>query len=201
MTRVPVDRAQAHTADRGGEAAETCLPTTPPPEVRSRFVLAAARMVDVWLHAGQVRVSTEDFRIVRDFLERDGWTVEELPGVCVRLRSGGVPSAEMTREAAALVALRRLVAPSEWRRRALRIGGSGLPVRLRFRGSRRFPRPKPAAARDRLPDLVLQLPSDARAQRAAEFGVAPRIAEAIRDAREHALAGEQQLGHFAEREP
>jgi hypothetical protein len=120
MTRVPVDRAQAHTADRGGEAAETCLPTTPPPEVRSRFVLAAARMVDVWLHAGQVRVSTEDFRIVRDFLERDGWTVEELPGVCVRLRSGGVPSAEMTREAAALVALRRLVAPSERRRRALR---------------------------------------------------------------------------------
>ena len=57
------------------------------------------------------------------WLERDGWTVEELPGVCVRLRSGSVLSAEMTREAAALVALRRLVAPGEWRRRAFRTGG------------------------------------------------------------------------------
>ena len=36
---------------------------------------------------------------------------------------GGVLSAEMTREAAALVALRRLVAPGEWRRRAFRTGG------------------------------------------------------------------------------
>ncbi len=120
---VPVDRAQAGMADRGGEAQETCLPIAPPPEVRSRFALAAARMADAWLRAGHVRVSAHDFRIVRDFLERDGWTVEELPGVCVRLRSGGVLSAEMTREAAALVALRRLVAPSEWRRRALRTGG------------------------------------------------------------------------------
>jgi len=127
MTRarraVPVDRAQAGTADRGGEAQETRLPIGPPPEVRSRFALAAARMADAWLRAGHVRVSAHDFGIVRDFLERDGWTVEELPGVCVRLRSGGVLSAEMTREAAALVALRRLAAPGEWRRRALRTGG------------------------------------------------------------------------------
>ena len=126
MTRArrvaPVERAQAATADRGGEAEETRLPTSPPPEVRSRFALAAARMADDWLRAGRVRVSAHDFRIVRDFLERDGWTVEELPGVCVRLQYGGVLSDEMTREAAALVALRRLVAPGEWRRRALRAG-------------------------------------------------------------------------------
>ncbi len=120
---VPVDRAQAGMADRGGEAQETRLPIAPPPEVRSRFALAAARMADAWLRAGHVRVSAHDFRIVRDFLERDGWMVEELPGVCVRLRSVGVLSADMTREAAALVALRRLVAPGEWRRRALRAGG------------------------------------------------------------------------------
>jgi len=126
MTRArrgaPVERGQAATADRGGEAEETRLPMSPPPEVRSRFALAAARMADAWLRAGHIRVSAHDFRIVRDLIERDGWTVEELPGVCVRLRSGGVLSAEMTREAAALVALRRLVAPGEWRRRALRTG-------------------------------------------------------------------------------
>ena len=137
MTRarrgVPVDRAQAGMANRGGESQEARLPIGPPPEVKSRFALAAARMADAWLRAGHVRVSAQDFRIVRDFLERDGWTVEELPGVRVRLRCAGVLSAEMTREAAALVALRRLVAPGEWRRRALRIGGehAAPPVAIR----------------------------------------------------------------------
>jgi len=100
---------------------------TRPPEVRSRFELAAARMADAWLRAGGVRVSTHDFRIARDFLERDGWTVEELPGVFVRLRCGDLLSDEMTREGAVLVALRRLVAPGEWRRRALRSGGAHAP--------------------------------------------------------------------------
>jgi len=143
MTRarrgVPVDRAQAGMADRGGESQETRLPIGPPPEVRSRFALAAARMADAWLRAGHVRVSAHDFRIVRDFLERDGWMVEELPGVCVRLRSVGVLSADMTREAAALVALRRLVAPREWRRRALRTG--------RVHATRPVATPVPAPAR------------------------------------------------------
>ena len=142
---VPVDRAQAGMADRGGEAQETRLPIGPPPEVRSRFALAAARMADAWLRAGHVRVSAHDFRIVRDFLERDGWTVEELPGVCVRLRSGGVLSAEMTREAAALVALRRLAAPCEWRRRALRIGGVHAPRPV----ATPVPAPAPLSARAR----------------------------------------------------
>ncbi len=41
---------------------------SPPPEVRSRFALAAARMADAWLRAGHIRVSAHDFRIVRDFL-------------------------------------------------------------------------------------------------------------------------------------
>jgi hypothetical protein len=114
-----VDRAQAATPDRDEEGEETCLAMSPPPEVGARFALAAARMAEAWLRAGHVRVSAQDFRIVRDFLERDGWTVEELPGLGVRLRGGGA-SAEMSREAAALVALRRLVAPSERRRGALR---------------------------------------------------------------------------------
>jgi hypothetical protein len=114
-----VDRAQAATPDRDEEGEETCLAMSPPPEVGARFALAAARMAEAWLRAGHVRVSAQDFRIVRDFLERDGWTVEELPGLGVRLGGGGA-SAEMSREAAALVALRRLVAPSERRRGALR---------------------------------------------------------------------------------
>jgi hypothetical protein len=121
MTRTrgaPVHRAQAVTAGPGGDA-DTRLPADPPPEVRSRFELAAARMADAWLRAGRARLSAQDFRIVREFLERDGWTVEELPGVFVRLQCRG-HSGEMTREAALLVALRRLVAPGEWRRRALR---------------------------------------------------------------------------------
>jgi hypothetical protein len=129
---VAFDRAQADTADPGGEAQETRLPIGPPPEVKSRFALAAARMADAWLRAGYIQVSGQDFRIVRDFLEDDGWTVEELPGLWVRLRSGSTPSAEMTREHAALVALRRLVAPSEWRRRALRAvnGHSARPAAI-----------------------------------------------------------------------
>src|SRR2546428_10373419 len=150
MTRarrgVPVDRAQASTADRGGEAEETRLPIGTPPEVRSRFALAAARLADAWLRAGRVRVSANEFRIVRDFLERDGWTVEELPGVCVRLRSDASLSAEMTREAAALVALRRLVAPGEWRRRALRT--------WEVRAARPVATPLPAPARPRSSDAA-----------------------------------------------
>jgi hypothetical protein len=177
---VLVDRAQAVTPDREEGGEETCLATSPPPEVGARFALAAARMAETWLRARHVRVSPQDFRIVRDFLERDGWTVEELPGLGVRLRGGGA-SAEMSREAAALVALRRLVAPSERRRRALRTrvenGGRTLSGRE-----------------------TLALPLDARAQRSPELRIAPRVAEAIRDPREHALAGEEQLGHLAERE-
>ena len=113
MTRAqstPMGRAPAAAGDRGGEAGETRLPMSATPQVRSRFELAAARMADAWLRAGQVCVSVQEFRVVREFLERDGWTVEDLPGGVLRLRCRGVLFNAMTREAAALVALRRLVA-------------------------------------------------------------------------------------------
>ena len=162
MTRArrgtPVERAQAATAERGGEAEETRPLTSPPPEVSSRFALAAARMADAWLRAGGVRVSTHDFRIARDFLERDGWTVEELPGVFVRLRCGDLLSDEMTREAAVLVALRRLVAPGEWRRRALRRGGAHAPPPVEIPADM-APRPWP---RRRACSLGSPLPAAAR---------------------------------------
>ena len=84
------------------------LVATRPLPVTSRFQLAAPRLADAWLRAGRIRVSPEEFRIAREFLERDGWTVEELPGVRVRLRHPGF-SGETTREEAVVVALRRLV--------------------------------------------------------------------------------------------
>jgi hypothetical protein len=90
-----------------------------PFEVRTRFELAAARMADAWLHAGDVRVSAEDFRIARDYLERDGWLVEQRPGLRVRLCHRGFFSEEMTREEAVLVAFRRLVLPATARRTAV----------------------------------------------------------------------------------
>src|SRR5438046_10155259 len=97
---VPVDRAQAGMADRGGEAQETRLPIAPPPEVRSRFALAAARLADAWLRSGHVRVSAQDFRTVRGFLQRDGWPLEELPARRVRRRCPRVRSAARTCAAA-----------------------------------------------------------------------------------------------------
>jgi hypothetical protein len=98
-----------------------------PFEVRTRFELAAVRMADTWIRTRRLRVSPEDFRIVRDYLERDGWTVEDVPGVRVRLRHRTFRSEEMTREAAVLVALRRLVLPTEARRDAVQAAPEALP--------------------------------------------------------------------------
>jgi hypothetical protein len=81
-------------------------------EVTSRFELAATRIADGWLRARRVRVSLADFRIASQFLERDGWKVEELPGLRVRLSHRDVRE-ETTREEAVMAAFRRLVAPSE----------------------------------------------------------------------------------------
>jgi hypothetical protein len=88
-------------------------------EVRARFELAAGRMADAWLGARGLQVSREDFRIAREFLERDGWSVDELPGVRVRLGCREIVPVVMTREAAVMVALRRLAVPSGARKNAL----------------------------------------------------------------------------------
>jgi hypothetical protein len=83
-----------------------------PVHVTSRFELAAARIADAWLRAGRMTVSRDDFLIARQFLLRDGWKVEELAGVRVRLVRRDIAE-ETTREGAVIVALRRLAAPWE----------------------------------------------------------------------------------------
>ncbi|HEV7735307.1 MAG TPA: hypothetical protein VGR62_24255 [Candidatus Binatia bacterium] len=79
-----------------------------PKTVANRFELAASRMAEEWLNAGHMSVSAGDLRIAREFLEQVGITVEETPGVLVRLNYRDGRSQEMTREAAVMLALRRL---------------------------------------------------------------------------------------------
>jgi len=81
-----------------------------PRPVQSRFELAAVRLADTWLATGRVTASADDLRIARDYLEQVGWNVRELPGVLVQLEDQDGRVEEMSREAAILVAFRRLVA-------------------------------------------------------------------------------------------
>jgi len=81
-----------------------------PRPVRSRFELAAVRIADAWLAAGHAKASADDLQMARDFLEQVGCNVRELPGVLVRLEDEDGRVEEMSREAAIVVAFRRLVA-------------------------------------------------------------------------------------------
>lgn len=81
---------------------------TRPRNVRVLFEIAAARMAETWLAAGQMCVSAGDMRLAQEFLEGDGWTVSDAPGVRVRLVRGTGRAQEMTREDAVLMALRSL---------------------------------------------------------------------------------------------
>lgn len=83
-----------------------------PRPVASRFELAASRLTEAWLNAGQVSVTADDLRMARDFLAQTGITVEETPGVLVRIRHRDGRSQETTREGAVLLALRRLASRS-----------------------------------------------------------------------------------------
>jgi hypothetical protein len=86
-----------------------------PRPVQSRFELAAVRIADAWLAAGHAKASADDLQMARDFLEQVGCNVRELPGVLVQLEDEDGRVEEMSREAAIMVAFRRLVA----RRRSL----------------------------------------------------------------------------------
>lgn len=81
-----------------------------PRPVESRFELAAVRLAETWLSARRVTASADDLKIARDFLEQVGWNVRELPGVLVQLEDEDGHVEQMSREAALLVAFRRLVA-------------------------------------------------------------------------------------------
>lgn len=79
-----------------------------PQTVGTRFELAASRIAESWLASGQLSASTEDLRLASEYLALTGITVEETPGVLVRIRHRDGRSQDMTREAAVLFALRRL---------------------------------------------------------------------------------------------
>ena len=76
--------------------------------VKTRFELAAWRMVEGWLTAGRIHVSAGDVQIACEFLEHTGSRVEDMPGLLVRVVNGEGRPQEMTREAAVMTALRRL---------------------------------------------------------------------------------------------
>jgi hypothetical protein len=80
----------------------------PPCTVETRFALVAPRMLDAWIRTRRVEVSAGDLRIARQFLERVGVTVQEVPGVLVRLVHHDGRAEEMTREAAVMMAVRCL---------------------------------------------------------------------------------------------
>ena len=85
-----------------------CVTEERPRTVSSRFELAVGRMIERWMAAGCVQISADDIQLAREYLEQTGWKVEDLPGARIRLVKSRGRSEEMEREAAVLVALRRL---------------------------------------------------------------------------------------------
>jgi hypothetical protein len=76
--------------------------------VSSRFELAVSRIIDGWLESGRVNVSPSDARLAREFLEENGWRLEDVPGARVRVVRRDGRTQEMTREATVMAALRKL---------------------------------------------------------------------------------------------
>ena len=89
-----------------------------PQPVATRFEVAAVRMAEGWLDAGRMSVSATDLRIAREFLEGIGCKVRDLPGVLVRLVHRDGHAEDMTREAAVVLAYRRLAARTRYLRDA-----------------------------------------------------------------------------------
>jgi hypothetical protein len=77
-------------------------------EVSSRFELAVSRIIDGWLESGRVNVSKTDVLLAREFLEENGWRLEDVPGARVRVVKRDGRTQEMTREATVMAALRKL---------------------------------------------------------------------------------------------
>lgn len=73
------------------------------------FALAARRITTTWLANREVVASTDDLRLAAEFLRRIGLTLEPLPGLLVRLVSGGRATV-MSREDAVMTAIRCVAA-------------------------------------------------------------------------------------------
>ena len=80
-----------------------------PKPVETRFEIAAARMIEEWVAAGSMQVSAADMRLATEFLEHAGWSVQHVTGTGIVLSRHG-RAQELTREAAFMIALRRLAA-------------------------------------------------------------------------------------------
>ena len=79
-----------------------------PRNIATQFELFAARLMEGWISAGAVQVSSGDLRMAAEFLKQVGWQVEEAAGLMVKLRDADGHTHEMTREAAMLFAVRCL---------------------------------------------------------------------------------------------
>ena len=79
-----------------------------PRTIATRFELFAAKLMEGWITAGVVQVSSDDLRMAAEFLRQVGWQVEEVAGLMVQLRGTDGRTREMTREATMLFAVRCL---------------------------------------------------------------------------------------------
>jgi hypothetical protein len=79
-----------------------------PREIATQFELFAARLMEGWLTAGAVQVSSGDLRMAAEFLKQVGWQVEETAGLMVKIRGRDGRTRELTREATLLFAVRCL---------------------------------------------------------------------------------------------
>ena len=79
-----------------------------PHRVRTRFELAAARLAESWIAGGRMDVSQADMALATEFLVHSGWKVESLGAGRYRMVNRFGRAEELSREAAFMVALRRL---------------------------------------------------------------------------------------------
>jgi hypothetical protein len=118
-----------------------------PRPVETRFELAAARMAEGWLHARRFRVSAEELRITREFLERRGWRLREVAGLRVRVVRPDGRVDETTREDVVMTALRGLAfGEGRWHVGAPRPAVAFLAARRTRRGAGAASAPRPQAA-------------------------------------------------------
>jgi len=79
-----------------------------PRTIATQFELFAGRLMEAWILAGQVSVSSGDLKMAAEFLRLAGWSVEETAGLMVKLRGRDGRTREMTREDTILFAVRTL---------------------------------------------------------------------------------------------
>jgi hypothetical protein len=84
-----------------------------PRNIATQFELFAGRLMEAWLVAGHVQVSSGDLKMAADFLRQAGWGVEETAGLMVKLRGRDGRTREMTREDTLLFAVRTLAGRSQ----------------------------------------------------------------------------------------